>query len=380
MAKSLDVNGAYRYSDYSNDVGNVSTYAAGLQWTPIGGLMVRGQYQHAIRGPSVAELYLGQTDNFSSPPDPCTNPDAALPGQLRDLCIATGVPAGIVGTDYTGGGDSSVPAKNGGNPNLTEEDSDTWTAGVVLQPSFMPNFLATVDWYSIKIDNVISSGIGAESVVANCYTYGVQAYCNNITRSSNGQFQQFIDLNFNSATLETSGIDVDLSYNMDFGFGLSGAEGSNLAFRLYGTWVDKYDYTPVAGINNVYECGGAFGFTCGAPNPTWRNSLATIWSSGPLTAQLLWRYIGSVDDEGKNTEYDYAVQSIDSQSYFDLSGTWAFNDVVTLGFGIDNLMDEYPSVKIPSTQNNGNGEQSNTFPTVYDLMGRTYWATLKVKF
>jgi len=380
MAKSLDVNGAYRYSDYSNSVGTVSTYAAGLQWTPIQGLMVRGQYQHAIRGPSVAELYLGQTDNFTAPGDPCTDPAAAQPGQLRDLCIATGVPAGIVGTDYTAGGDTSVPAKNGGNPNLTEEDSDTWTAGFVLQPSFMPNFLATIDWYSIKIDNVISSGIGAESVVANCYTYGVQAYCNNITRSANGLFQQFIDLNFNSATLETAGIDVDLSYNMDLGFGLSGAEGSNLAFRFYGTWVDKYDYTPVAGIPNVYECGGAFGLTCGAPNPTWRNSLATIWSSGPLTAQLLWRYIGSVDDEGKNDLYDYAVQSIDSQSYFDLSGTWAFNDAVTLGFGIDNLADTMPSVKIPSPQNNGNGEQSNTFPTVYDLMGRTYWATLKVKF
>ena len=379
LAKSLDVNGAYRYSDYSNAVGNVSTYAAGAQWTPVEGLMVRGQYQHAIRGPSVAELYLGQTDNFSGPPDPCQNPNAGVAGPLRDLCIATGVPAAVVGTDYSTG-DTSYPATNGGNPDLTEEDSDTWTAGVVLQPSFMPNFLATIDWYSIKIDNVISSGIGAENVVKNCYTYGVQAYCNNITRGSSGNFQSFLDLNFNSATLETAGIDVDMSYNINLGFGGIESDESNLAFRFYGTWVDKYDYTPVAGIPNIVHCGGAFGFTCGAPNPTWRNSLATIWSSGPLTAQLMWRYIGSVDDEGTNTEYTYAVQSIDSESYFDLSGTWAFNDVVTLGFGIDNLADEYPSVLIPSTQNGGQGEQSNTFPTVYDLMGRTYWATLKVKF
>ena len=377
--KSLDLNGAYRYSDYTNNVGSVSTYAAGLQWTAVTGLLIRGQYQRAIRGPSVAELYLGQTDNFSGPPDPCQGAAAGVPGQLRDLCIATGVPAAVVGTDYSTG-DTSQPATNGGNPDLTEEESDTWTAGVVLQPSFMPNFMAAIDWYSIEIDNVISSGIGADNVVKNCYTYGVQAYCDNIFRQVNGNFLSFLDLNFNSATLETAGIDIDLSYNMDLGFGLSGAEGSNLAFRLYGTWVDKYDYTPVAGIPNVIHCGGAFGVTCGAPNPTWRNSLATIWASGPLTAQLLWRYIGSVDDEGTNTEYDYAVQSIDSQSYFDLSGTWAFNDVVTLGFGIDNLADEMPSVKIPSTQDGGNGEQSNTSPTVYDLMGRTYWATLKVKF
>ncbi len=54
--------------------------------------------------------------------------------------------------------------------------------------------------------------------------------------------------------------------------------------------------------------------------------------------------------------------------------------MVTLGLGIDNLMDTDPSVKIPSTQQGGNGQQSNTYPTVYDIMGRTYWATLRVKF
>ena len=379
LAESLDFNGAYRYSQYSNNVGNVSTYAAGLLWTPTGGVLVRGQYQRAIRGPSVAELFLGQTDNFSGPPDPCQAPGAAAPGALRDLCIQTGVPASVVGTNYGTGG-SSFPATNGGNPDLEEEDSDTWTAGIVWQPSFMPNFMAAVDWYQIKIDNVISSGIGAQNVVTNCYTFSIDLYCSNITRSSNGEFQSFLDLNVNGASLETSGIDVDLSYNIDLGFGLPGpdASGSNLAFRFYGTWVDKYDFTPVVGIPLVNECGGAFGFNCGAPNPTWRNSLATTWSSGPLTAQLLWRYIGSVDDDDPTV--DYAVESIDAESYFDLAGTWSFNDVVTLGLGIDNLADTEPSVKIPSTQNNGNGEQSNTFPTVYDLIGRTYWATLQVKF
>lgn len=377
FAKSLDLNGAYRYSDYSNNVGSVSTYAAGLQWTPVTGLMVRGQYQRAIRGPSVAELYLGQTDNFSGPPDPCMNAAAGVAGPLRDLCIATGVPAAVVGTDYSTGG-TSFPAQNGGNPNLKEEDSDTWTAGVVLTPTFLPHFVATIDWYSIKIDNMISSGIGAQNIVSACYDYFATQYCGQITRSSNGEFQSFMDLNVNAANVETAGIDVDMSYNFDLGFGLPGTDASNLAFQFYGTWVDKYDYTPIVGMPIVNHCGGAFGFNCGAPNPTWRNSLATIWSSGPLTAQLMWRYMDSVKDD--DPTYVYAVEKIDAASYFDLSGTWQFNDIVNMGFGIDNLFDKYPSVKIPSTQQGGNGEQSNTYPTVYDLMGRTYWATLQVKF
>ena len=377
FAKAIDINGAYRYSDYSNDVGGVNTYAAGMQWTPLQGFMLRGQYQRAIRGPSVAELYLGRTDNFSSPPDPCMDPDAALPGPKRDLCIATGVPAAIVGTDFSVG-DSSVPATNGGNPNLTQENSDTWTAGFVLQPEAVENFMMTVDWYSIKIENYISSGIGTNNLVTACYDFQVTAYCDMITRNPDGNLQSFEDLNVNAASLDTAGIDVSLAYNIDMGFGLPGTDASNLAFQFYGTYIDKYEYTPVVGLPLINHCAGAFGVNCGVPNPEWRNSLATIWTSGPLTAQFLWRYFGDVTDD--DDAAIYSVESIDAQNYFDLSGLWTFNDSVQLGLGIDNLFDEEPSVKIPSTQNFGNGEQSNTFPTVYDVIGRTYWATLQVKF
>jgi iron complex outermembrane recepter protein len=376
-AQEIDFNGAYRYSDYSNNVGSVSTYAAGLTWTPIGGYMLRGQYQRAIRGPSVAELFLGQTDNFTAPPDPCMDSDAATPGPKRDLCIATGVPPALVGTDFSTG-DSSVPATNGGNPELQEEDSDTWTAGIVIQPPQLPHLLATVDWWSIKIDNFISSGVGAQNIVTACYDYSQTFYCGLITRNANGNLQSFYDVNVNSASLETAGIDVQIGYNFDLGFGLPGTDASNLAFNFYGTWLDKYDYTPIVGLPLVNHCAGAFGLSCGAPNPDWRNTFSMRWASGPLTAQLLWRYMDSVKDDDPTQQF--SVESIDSQSYFDLSGTWAFNDAVTMGVGIDNLLDEYPSVKIPSGQNFGNGEQSNTYPTVYDLMGRTYWATLKVKF
>ena len=34
----------------------------------------------------------------------------------------------------------------GGNPNLQEEVGDTWTAGVVLRPRFIPRLNITVDW------------------------------------------------------------------------------------------------------------------------------------------------------------------------------------------------------------------------------------------
>jgi outer membrane receptor protein involved in Fe transport len=248
----------------------------------------------------------------------------------------------------------------------------------VLQPSFLPNFVATIDYYSIEIEDVITSGVGQQNMVDACYGFGVTTYCDRITRSATGEFESFVDLNVNSATLKTTGVDVDLTYNWELGFGLADTGASNLLFRMNGTYVDTWDFTPIDGLPIVNECSGAFGRNCGAPNPEWRHSFRTTWSSGPLDVSLLWRYLGEVDDDDPNVLY--ATENLDAANYFDLSGTWEFDETVTLGLGIDNVADTEPNEKIPSPQQGGNGEQSNTFPTVYDVIGRTYWATLKIKF
>ena len=53
---------------------------------------------------------------------------------VRQLCIATGVPAAAV---FTAGvqPDNIIPARSGGNVDLQEESSDTLTFGVVFTPS-----------------------------------------------------------------------------------------------------------------------------------------------------------------------------------------------------------------------------------------------------
>ena len=44
-----------------------------------------------------------------------------------------------------------------GNPDLSEETAKTWTAGVVLRPSFLPGFTVTADWYDIRIQEAINT-------------------------------------------------------------------------------------------------------------------------------------------------------------------------------------------------------------------------------
>ena len=368
LARKLEFNGAVRVSDYSNSVGKVTTYAAGGVWEPVKGFSLRGQYQRAIRGPSISELYLGNTVSFDGAVDPCTTAAAVPPGDLRTRCLATGFPASQLGVPF--GGSTSYPATQGGNPDLKEETSDTYTIGFVFQPTFFDNFVATVDYYNIKIDDVIAT-VGAQNIVTACYQYGIPQYCNQITRDSSGEFEAFTDLNQNAASLETEGVDVQLGYNIDL------LSSSNLSFSLLGTYVLKNDYTPIVGLPLVNECAGAFGRSCGNPDPEWRHNFRTTWTTGPLSASVMWRHLGSVTDDDPVTLY--YREKFDSIDYFDLAFGFDFNGHVKVNFGVDNVADKEPQLGA-STQQGGNVQQSNTYPSVYDVLGRYWWATLGLKF
>lgn len=364
----LEFNGAVRMSDYSNSVGNVTTYAAGLVYEPIKGIGLRAQYQRAIRGPSISELYLGNTVSFDGAVDPCTSGPVTVGSDLYNACLATGVPASQIGVPFGAG--SSYPATQGGNPNLSEETSDTYTIGVVIQPTFIDNFVTTIDYYNIKIDDVIAT-VGAQNTVDACYTYGVASYCNLITRDSSGEFQAFEDLNQNAAKLETEGVDLQMTYNLDL------LGNSNLAFSLLGTYVLKNDYTPIVGLPIVNECAGAFGRSCGEPDPEWRHNFRTTWTTGPFTASVMWRHLGEVTDDDPG--YTYYREKFDAIDYFDLALGFDFNESVKLTVGVDNAMDKEPQLGA-STQQLGNVQQSNTYPATYDVLGRFWWLNLGLKF
>ena len=57
LAKSLDINAAYRYSDY-NLAGGVDTYKGDFSWSIVDAGTLRGGYQRAVRAPSVGELFV----------------------------------------------------------------------------------------------------------------------------------------------------------------------------------------------------------------------------------------------------------------------------------------------------------------------------------
>jgi outer membrane receptor protein involved in Fe transport len=57
---------------------------------------------------------------------------------------------------------------SGTNPNLQEETSDSLTIGAIIQPRFIPGFSLTVDYYDIKVKNIIAAA-SAQQIVNGCY-------------------------------------------------------------------------------------------------------------------------------------------------------------------------------------------------------------------
>ncbi len=376
----LELSGAARYSDYAlGNVGGVWTYAGGAEFAPIRDITFRGQYQRAVRAPNVAELFGGQTIGFPQATDPCAQSGAAAPGPLRDICIATGVPSSAVGTAGLQP-NAQIQGIFGGNPTLQEEVADTWTAGVVLRPRFIPRLNITVDYYDIEIANAIAAAAGGVANILNlCYNTirdVSNPLCQAIVRNpltgviAGGDFVVRAN-NANLGALLTNGVDFQIDYNLPLGVSAFGNGSSRLAFFLLGNWTDNNDFIPVVGLPNVNRCAGLFGSTCGEPTPKWKWTTRLSWVDGPMTASLRWRHISAVDDDAPAVR---VLERIPAYDYFDLAFAFDVNDNLTLNLGVNNLFDKQPPIM------GGNAQQSNTWPGTYDVLGRDFFISANLRF
>ncbi len=383
----LEFDVAGRYSDYSlPTVGGQWTYAIGGRWAPIKDITFRGQYSRAIRAPNVGELFGGGGISFPRANDPCATPAALSPGGLRDTCIATGAPASALGGPIPGPlqPNEQIQSRTGGNPNLNAEVATTWTAGVVLRPTFIPRLSVTVDYWNIEIGNAIATaGGGAANILDLCYRTFQDpnnGFCQLITRNSatgaidgsfnpNGDQAVIFAGAANLSSLETRGWDIGVDYSVPLGFGLFSPE-SKLNLNFLGTIYERNTFTPVNGVDNVIECAGRFGLNC-IPQAKFQGVGRLTWIDGGLSTNLRWRYTGPVTDDAVAVR---TVERIGSYSLFDLSFAFDITDNVGITAGVNNLFDKRPPIL------GSNQQQSNTFPGVYDVLGRDYFVSVGFRF
>ena len=371
MAEAIDLELAYRTTDYST-VGSVDNYKIAGSWTIVPQVRFRGGFNTAIRAASIGELFSPQSEGFPGASDPCAAESAPVSAETAAICTATGVPAGSVGSVAIDPAAGQIRGLFGGNPNLSEEEADTLTLGVVIEPDwFVEDLTVSIDYFDIKIDGAIASfGGGVNNVLSVCYDPTDPAggagspFCNAVNRRSDGTIDFVAVTNQNVAEITLKGFDLQGSYSRDL-------FGGDLQVNYVGTYTTESTTLPFAGGEPI-ECEGQFGLDCGEPLPDYKHRMTFNWSKDKLTTQLLWRYVGEVDDDDADTTY--FAETIDGTHYFDGVVSYSLTDNYRVSFGVDNLFDEKPPIL------GDNQEQANTYPATYDVFGRTYFLRASAKF
>jgi outer membrane receptor protein involved in Fe transport len=375
MADYLNLTGSVRRSDYNTGF-TTDTWGLGLEYAPVKDYRFRGSASRAVRAPNVVELYssqgLGLYDNDE---DPCAG---ATPTRTLAQCQRTGVTAAQYGTipDNPAG---QYNALFGGNARLKPETADTQTLGIVATP--FKNFSATLDYYKVKVKDTVGT-FGATLTLQQCLDTGNPTFCSLITRDRLGSLwalpeARIVDTNQNIGGIQTEGFDVGFTYSMKVG------NLGSLTANMNGTYITKQEIEPIKGLGK-YDCVGLYGPSCGTPTPEWRHKLRFSWATPwNLDLALTWRYFDAVllDRTSSNVLITGNVNPVDRelprQNYLDLAATYNFNKNLTFRAGVNNITDRDPPLSAQVGAGAGNG---NTYPQVYDALGRRIFVNVTAKF
>lgn len=373
-AQAITVDLGYRYSDYDTDQ-TADTYKIAASWAVDEQIKFRASYQRAIRAANLREMFQPQGLNlFDMDADPCSgvaNGKSAA-GYTFEQCARTGVTQAV----WDAGGPPDSPANQyntlqGGNPDLEPEESDTYSAGVVLAPNFIEGLTVSIDYYDIEVEKAIDT-LTEQTILDECLESG--SYCDQIVRGAAGSLWvgtsgYVVATNINLASFRVKGWDIVADYEFDIG------EWGTLSFNNTMGIIDSWDQTEFEGADTD-DCAGMWGDACGYPTPDFRNVLRANWATPwDLVVSLTWRHIGEVEDMVSGS----SSVDLDSADYFDLAALWSVTDNAAVRLGVNNLLDTEPEIAGSNAgpSINGNG---NTFPGLYDALGQYLFVGATLSF
>ncbi len=357
--RELGINAAIRQTHYkrssefveSSSV-DATTWKIGGVWSPIDAIRFRTTLSRDIRAPNVQELF---------------GPVTSTTGILTDV--------------GNGGVQVIVPIRSGANPNLDPEKADTFTAGVVLQPTggFFGRFRASVDYYDISIDGAIST-LGQQNIVQRCVD-GDDLSCSLITRDSANNVILIEDTIQNVNQLIARGIDFQVDYAQPL------FADNLLSVSLLANYVSDLVTVDSAGeVNRAGQTGLRGGTPAGIPDWTVdANVRLDLGEAFSFNTHLRWINKGfffpsfvEPGDPGFSFDNPNSVNinSLSSRTYVDLLATYRLSTGFTEEFeiyaGVDNLFDQDPP-RFPGANGAGNN-------VLFNPVGRFFKGGVRVRF
>ncbi len=351
IARKLELLGAIRHSFYTakgpvtfpapgtakRDF-EATTWKIGATWTVFDGLRLRGVRSRDIRAPNVNELFTA--------------------GNRATVSV------------FTNGTTIQFPRIRGGNINLRPEKADTLILGGVIEPSFLPGFQLSVDWYDIKLKGAIAAAAGTPQQLIDACTDGIQDICALFT-FTNGIPTELRGTNVNINQFRSTGWDVEARYQF-------AALGGDVSLGVVATHPTELSQTTtIAKIDRVGENGNNSSFR----QPNWQFSTHASYAKGPFSAYLGGRFISAGKyniDYNKDGALNLANNKIAARYYVTASASLdvlrSGNRMVQLYGVINNLFDTDPPVHPQDFQIPIQGSG------LYDVIGRAYTVGVRFKY
>ena len=305
VTDNLFVQLAVRFEDYS-DFGNETVSKIAGRYRLNDNWAIRGSFGTGFRAPT--------------------------PGQQGTTNVSTRLPNGFpVATGLFPA--SGVVAQALGAENLKAETSTSYTVGVTAD---VGELTFTLDYYSIEIDDrfnavstldVTSDPTGDPAAYARFLALQAAGVAGAASIGGVNYFQNAIDST-------TTGFDIVASYPIDWG------NGQDTSLNLAFAWNEsELDADPLDVLNAESE----WDFENFDPNVRW-NLTAMHTFTESLTAMLRVRYYGESENSnsGGTGPGGLRFQTMDATTFFDLEGSYRFNDNWRVTAGGRNILDEYP--------------------------------------
>ncbi|MGA0608563.1 TonB-dependent receptor [Phenylobacterium sp. VNQ135] len=356
FVNELSVTLAGRISDYST-VGRTETYKIDGVWSPVSDLRLRAGYATTVRAPNIIELFSPLDSATFRPIDPCDANELDNGSEFREANCRQDL--GITGAyTYVDPLTARFTGQTGGNVDLQEEKSKSYTVGAVLQPRWTPGLVLSVDYWNIEIEEAISA-VSAQDIVNSCYDAPSldNQYCALFTRNRTAGSPTYLGFNYllqtqlNFASLEAAGVDFSAAYRLalaDVGLDRWG----DLSLAVQGTWMEKrndfpFVQDPDRANPELYEINV----------PKWALNTILQWRVGDVTASLYSTYLSRQGLTGVEVENsaNFVTPYANSIWIHDASVRWEARDDLDVTFGVKNLTGELPYTGSVATPVSGVG-------------------------
>jgi len=132
---SLELSAAGRHDHYEGVTQDANVPKLTLRYQPFKDLTIRSTYSNSFVAPTLYQLFGPQSEGFS--------PTIALGGVTQD----------------------QAQVLTGSNPNLLPSTAESYTAGIVYSPSFVPGLTVTADFFKTLQRGIVGT-IGAQTILS----------------------------------------------------------------------------------------------------------------------------------------------------------------------------------------------------------------------